>query len=79
MMIAMIFRTMDAFKLFDIGWGMTQGGPGYSSQTVSMLLFRDAFMSSKTGISCAFAYILLILIVALSNIYIKYLLKARAK
>ena len=79
MMIAMIFRTMDAFKLFDIGWGMTQGGPGYSSQTVSMLLFRDAFMSSKTGISCAFAYILLILIVALSNIYIKYLLKARAR
>lgn len=79
MMIAMIFRTMDAFKLFDIGWGMTQGGPGYTTQTVSMLLFRDAFMSSKTGISCAFAYILLILIVALSNIYIKYLLKARAK
>jgi multiple sugar transport system permease protein len=79
MMIAIIFRTMDAFKLFDIGWGMTQGGPGYSSQTVSMLLFRDAFMSSKTGVSCAFAYMLLILIVALSNIYIKYLLKARQR
>jgi len=79
MMIAIIFRTMDAFKLFDIGWGMTQGGPGYSSQTVSMLLFREAFMSSKTGVSCAFAYMLLILIVALSNIYIKYLLKARQR
>jgi len=79
MMIAIIFRTMDAFKLFDIGWGMTGGGPGYSSQTISMLLFREAFMSSKTGVSCAFAYILLIMIVALSNIYIKYLLKARAR
>ncbi len=79
MMIAIIFRTMDAFKLFDIGWGMTQGGPGYSSQTISMLLFRDAFMSSKTGQSCAFAYIMLIMIIALSNIYIKYLLKARER
>jgi multiple sugar transport system permease protein len=79
MMIAIIFRTMDAFKLFDIGWGMTQGGPGYSSQTISMLLYRDAFLSSKTGTSCAFAYLLLIMIVALSNIYIKYLLKARAR
>lgn len=79
MMIAIIFRTMDAFKLFDIGWGMTGGGPGYSSQTISMLLFRDAFMSSKTGVSCAFAYLLLIMIIALSNIYIKYLLKARAR
>jgi multiple sugar transport system permease protein len=79
MLIAIIFRTMDAFKLFDIGWGMTQGGPGYSSQTVSMLLYRTAFTSSKTGVACAFAYILLILIIALSNIYIKYLLKARAR
>lgn len=79
MLIAIIFRTMDAFKLFDIGWGMTQGGPGYSSQTVSMLLYRDAFLSSKTGPSCAFAYILLIMIIALSNIYIKYLLKARER
>jgi multiple sugar transport system permease protein len=79
MMIAIIFRTMDAFKLFDIGWGMTQGGPGYSSQTISMLLFRDAFMSSKTGQSCAFAYVMLIMIIALSNIYIKYLLKARER
>jgi multiple sugar transport system permease protein len=79
MLIAIIFRTMDAFKLFDIGWGMTAGGPGYSSQTVSMLLYRDAFMSSKTGVSCAFAYMLLILIVALSNIFIKYLLKARSR
>lgn len=79
MMIAIIFRTMDAFKLFDIGWGMTQGGPGYSSQTISMLLYRDAFLSSKTGTSCAFAYLLLIMIVALSNIYIKYLLKARSR
>ena len=79
MMIAIIFRTMDAFKLFDIGWGMTQGGPGYSSQTISMLLYRDAFLSSKTGVSCSFAYMLLILIVALSNLYIKYLLKARER
>ena len=79
MMIAIIFRTMDAFKLFDIGWGMTQGGPGYSSQTISMLMYRMAFTSSNTGAACAFAYILLFMIIALSNIYIKYLLKAQAR
>jgi multiple sugar transport system permease protein len=79
MLIAIIFRTMDAFKLFDIGWAMTQGGPGNSSQTVSMLLYRTAFMESRTGDACAFAYILLILIIALSNIFIKYLIKARER
>ncbi len=79
MLIAIIFRTMDAFKLFDIGWGMTQGGPGYSSQTISMLMYRMAFTSSNTGMACAFAYILLFMIIALSNIYIKYLLRAQAR
>lgn len=79
MLIAIIFRTMDAFKLFDIGWGMTQGGPGYSSQTISMLLYRIAFMQSRTGEACAFAYIMLIMIISLSNIYIRYLTKARQK
>jgi multiple sugar transport system permease protein len=79
MLIAIIFRTMDAFKIFDIGWAMTQGGPGYSSQTISMLLYRTAFMSSRTGEACAFAYIMLILIISLSNIFIKYLLKAQQK
>ena len=69
----------DAFKLFDIGWGMTQGGPGYASQPVSMLMYRVAFTQSNTGIACAFAYILLFVIIALSNIYIKYLLKAQAR
>jgi multiple sugar transport system permease protein len=79
MMIAIIFRTMDAFKLFDIGWGMTQGGPGYASQPVSMLMYRMAFTQSQTGLACAFAYMLLFIIIALSNIYIKYLLKAQAR
>jgi multiple sugar transport system permease protein len=79
MLIAIIFRTMDAFKLFDIGWAMTQGGPGSSSQTISMLLYRTAFMESRTGDACAFAYIMLIMIIALSNIYIKYLIKARER
>ena len=78
-LIAIIFRTMDAFKLFDIGWGMTQGGPGYSSEPISMLMFRMAFTQSNTGVACAFAYILLIMIISLSNIYMKYLLKAQAR
>ncbi len=78
MLIAIIFRTLDAFKLFDIGWGMTQGGPVYTTQTISMLLFHEAFRSSKTGVACAFAYIMLILIMALSNIYVKYLFKAKS-
>lgn len=76
--IALLFRTMDAFKLFDLVIIGTNGGPGSATETVSLNLYRRAFESWNTGESCALAYILLIIIIALSNIYIKYLNKARS-
>ena len=77
LLIALLFRTMDAFKLFDLVWITTSGGPGSSTETVSMNLYRRAFENWNTGESCALAYVLLIVIIALSNIYIKYLNKAK--
>lgn len=77
LLIALLFRTMDAFKLFDLVWIATAGGPGSATETVSMNLYRRAFQEYKTGESCALAYILLIVIIALSSIYIKYLNKAK--
>ena len=77
LLIALLFRTMDAFKLFDLVYITTSGGPGSATETVSMNLYRLAFQEYKTGSSCALAYILLIIIIALSNIYIKYLNKAK--
>jgi multiple sugar transport system permease protein len=76
--IALLFRTMDAFKLFDLVIIGTNGGPGSATETVSLNLYRRAFESWNTGESCALAYVLLVIIIALSNIYIKYLNKARS-
>lgn len=74
LLIALLFRTMDAFKMFDIVYVLTrEGGPGTVTETVSMNLYKLAFRNFNTGKACAMAYILLIIIVALSNIYVKYL------
>jgi len=77
LLIALLFRTMDAFKMFDVVYITTSGGPGSATETVSLNLFRRAFQDYKTGESCALAYIILIVIIALSNIYIKYLNRAK--
>ena len=77
LLIALLFRTMDAFKLFDLVFIVTEGGPGIATETVSMNLYRQAFRNWNTGESCALAYMLLIIIIALSSIYIKYLNKAK--
>ncbi len=80
LLIALLFRTMDAFKMFDIVYVLTnEGGPGTVTETVSMNLYRIAFRYFDTGKACAMAYILLIIIVALSNIYVKYLNRVKSE
>jgi multiple sugar transport system permease protein len=68
---------MEAFKMFDIAFVMTGGGPGTATELISINLFRVAFSQWNTGRASAFAYIILIVIIAISNIYIKYLNKVK--
>jgi multiple sugar transport system permease protein len=79
LLIAVIFRTMEAFKTFDLAFIMTGGGPGTATELISIKLYNMAFPQWQTGKSCALAYILLIMIIGISNIYIKYLNKAKER
>lgn len=75
MLIAILFRTIEAFnKSFDLVMGMTGGGPGDETEVVVVNLFRQAFQGQwRTGQASAVAYIILIIIIAISNLYIRYL------
>jgi len=74
LLIAVLFRTIEAFKSFDLVMGMTGGGPGDQTELIAVNLYRQAFLGTfKTGYSSALAYIILIIIIAASNMYIKYL------
>jgi multiple sugar transport system permease protein len=76
LMIAVIFRTMEAFKTFDIAFVMT-GQP--SAELISSRLYKMAFQQWQTGASSALAYIVLIMVLAITNIYVKYLNKAKER
>jgi multiple sugar transport system permease protein len=80
LLIAVLFRTIEAFKSFDLVMGMTGGGPGDQTQLVAVYLYRAAFLGQfRTGYSSALAYIILIIIIAVSNLYIKYLNQIRGE
>jgi len=79
LLIAVIFRTLEAFKTFDLAFIMTGGGPGTATELISIKLYNMAFPQWQTGKSCALAYILLVMIIGISNIYIKYLNKAKER
>jgi multiple sugar transport system permease protein len=48
-LIAVVLRSIEAFKTFDIIYSMTGGGPGYSSETLNILAYKEAFGYFKFG------------------------------
>ena len=80
LLIAVLFRTIEAFKSFDLVMGMTGGGPGVQTELISVDLYRIAFLGQfRTGMGSALAYIILIIIIAISNLYIKYLNQSKGE
>ena len=78
LLIAVLFRTIEAFKTFDLVMGLTGGGPGDSTELVAVDLYRIAFLGQfNTGKSSALAYIVLVIITGVSNIYVRYLNKLK--
>ncbi|MDP3317060.1 MAG: sugar ABC transporter permease [Devosia sp.] len=76
LLIAVIFRTMEAFKTFDIAFVMT-GQP--QAELISSRLYKMAFAQWQTGPASALAYIVLIMVLCITNIYVKYLNKAKER
>lgn len=76
LLIAIIFRTMEAFKTFDLAYIMS-GQP--TTEMISIRLYKMAFQEWQTGRSSALAYIVLIVVVAITNIYVKYLNKVKER
>jgi multiple sugar transport system permease protein len=76
LLIALIFRTMEAFKTFDLAYIMSTQ---LTTELVAKRLYKMAFQEWQTGLSCALAYIVLIVVLAITNIYVKYLNRVKER
>ncbi|PQA74590.1 carbohydrate ABC transporter permease [Brucella oryzae] len=65
-MVAVIIRSIDALKSFDIIYAMTQGGPGTASETINIYLYNVAFSYYDIGYASAIAVVFFIVIIAMS-------------
>jgi len=70
-MLALLFRTMDAFRTFDTVFALTEGGPGTQTELISIHLYRVAFKYFRTGEACALAFIVLVIVILLTNLYLR--------
>ena len=77
-LIALLLRTMDLLRVFDQIFILTQGGPGFSTETVSLYIYRTAFRFSDFGYAAAMSFVLLILTNIVSVGYIRLLQREEA-
>jgi multiple sugar transport system permease protein len=79
LMLAVLFRAIENFKMFDLVNLLTSGGPGSTTELASITLKREAFEKWRTGYSSAFAVILFVTVFGAANIYVKALNKVRQR
>jgi len=72
LLLALLFRTIETFKLFDVVYIITAGGPGSSTETIAVYVYRVAFQFFKTSQSSALSYILLFVVIVLTNLYLYF-------
>lgn len=79
LMLAVLFRGIENFKMFDMVVLLTGGGPGNETLLASIDLKREAFEKWRTGYSSAYAIILFVTVFGLASIYVKALNKVKER
>jgi raffinose/stachyose/melibiose transport system permease protein len=73
MTINLMLSTIGGLKLFDQVFAITNGGPGYASETLSTLIYKQAFVFGRYGYSTAVALVLALMVAAIAIVQLKYL------
>lgn len=72
-LIVLLLRTMDLLRVFDQIFILTEGGPGFATETVSLYIYRTAFRFSNFGYAAAMSFVLLLITNVISIGYIRLL------
>ncbi|MGI9522353.1 MAG: carbohydrate ABC transporter permease [Hyphomicrobiaceae bacterium] len=62
MFIAVLIRALDLFRVFDVIWTMTQGGPGTFTETISIYAYQMAFREFEISYSSAIAFLVILIL-----------------
>jgi multiple sugar transport system permease protein len=65
LLVAIVLRTIDAIGTFDQIYVLTQGGPGVSTQLISIYAYNTAFQFSQYGLAAAMLIALLAMVALL--------------
>lgn len=71
--VVLVLRTIDAFKVFDLVYVLTGGGPANGTQTIAYFTYVQAFSDQRFGYGSALAEVIVVCILLLSAVYLRTL------
>src|SRR5215216_420057 len=72
-LVALIVRTVEAFRVFDIVYIITSGGPAYKTLTITYLTYLNSFAFGKQGTGAALSFLISMFTIIMALIYIRFL------
>jgi multiple sugar transport system permease protein len=69
---AAVFRAVDAFRSFDLIYGLSYGGPARSTTTLSFFSFQNGFQFQNYGYAAAVAYMMLLILMAGTTVLLRF-------
>jgi ABC-type sugar transport system permease subunit len=72
--ITSLLAAVNGFKVFDLIWVMTQGGPARSSETLAVTMYREGFILFNQGYSAAIAVVISVIALTFSYLYLRSVL-----
>jgi multiple sugar transport system permease protein/N,N'-diacetylchitobiose transport system permease protein len=69
----LVLRTIEAFKVFDIIYVMTGGGPVNGTESIAFYTYEQAFSNEFFGYGAALSYLMVLFILGLAILYMRLL------
>ncbi|OYD09177.1 carbohydrate ABC transporter permease [Paludifilum halophilum] len=73
LLVALLFRTLDAFRVFDLIYVLTGGGPANATETISVYAYKTMFAQLNFGAGSALAVIVFLFVALISMLFVKML------
>ena len=73
--VVITLAVVNSFKVFDIIWVLTQGGPFRSSETLAVTMYRESFVLFRLGYGAAIANLLSLIVIIFSIFYLRSIFK----
>jgi multiple sugar transport system permease protein len=71
LVIALILATVEIIRLFDLVYGATQGGPGTSTYTVTIGIYRMGFQNFDTAMAAASSLMILVITIFIAQVFVR--------